>query len=124
MSDPSGHRGAPPVDVERLLKMTVAEALKVLLDRSSVADDDPWIDPKSPECPVPYRQILAAAQRGELMMFKVGRKLLVKKTDLDAWIERPEHRVGYESASAPSGSAADLVLERNGWRKKPTGSAS
>lgn len=107
-----------------LLSMTLGEVIRSAIRPRDGADPDTWVDPKSPRCPVGYRQVLAAAQRGELEVFRVGRKCLVRKSELDRWIGLPDHLVrGRSDTNGGGGSAeptaADLVLQRNGWKPIP-----
>ena len=106
-----------PDPTEDLLAMTLGELVDLVAERRRSSSTEYWIDPKSEGCPVPYRQVLAAGQRGELKLFKVGRKYPVRWSELDAWIKRPEHRVDRAPPTADSGGSADLVLQRNGWRR-------
>ena len=76
------------------LDLSLRELLARLLQRATQTanDADPWVDPRGDDCPVAYRRVLAAARAGELELCKVGRSLLVRRSELDAWIEA--HRVG------------------------------
>jgi hypothetical protein len=100
------------------LDMTLRELLTKLLEPPE-APADPWVDLRSEACPVPYRQALSAGQRGELALHKVGRRLLVRRSELDRWIETQR----MQPTAAPEGKAeppsnVQHILEREGYRRK------
>lgn len=74
----------------------------------ATSDPDPWVD--AAEAPVPARSIRDAVRRGELRASRVAKRLLVRRSDLDTWIE--SHAVSPQPAPL-SGS----MLDRLGPRK-------
>ncbi len=84
-------------------------ALETLLGGLVRAPDaDPWVNVA--EAPVPARALRDAARRGELRAFRVAKRLLVRRSELDGWIER--HAV---TPAAPPERPATL-LDRLGPR--------
>jgi excisionase family DNA binding protein len=75
-----------------------------------------WIDIRSDASPVPYRHALAAAQRGELNVHRIGRRGLVRREELDEWIAR-QPTIGSEPEKIEDDeSPAARILRREGWR--------
>ena len=66
------------------LDMTVREFLEKLLAGHSV-DDIGWVNIRSPEWP--WQSIVSAAERGEVRVSRVGRKLLMRRDELDKWLD-------------------------------------
>jgi len=81
----------------------------------SAADPDPWID--SAAAPVPARAIRDAVRRGELRASRVAKRLLVRRSELDRWIEA--HAV--IPAAAPERPAT--LLDRLGPRVPAEGAS-
>lgn len=115
---------APPVEVRPLidpLDMTLRDLLTTLVERRGVANDSDWINIRGDV--YPWRRIVAAAERGECEVSRVGRRLMMKREELDRWLAR--HRIGPTSktkkvepdAKKPKGEFGDSVqraLRRNG----------
>lgn len=80
------------------------------------AQKDPgeWL--RLDECPVPYRQALSAIRAGELKASKVGRAYLVRRGDLDAWLEscRVQPDAAPTTAAPQVESLGARVLELGG----------
>lgn len=102
-------------DAQKLLALPLGELLGRLLAREQAAT--PWFDIRDPTSPVPYRVALAAAQRGELAVHRVGRRGLVRKEDLDAWIAQQPTLATPIDAPATEPTAAEKILTREGWRR-------
>ncbi len=71
---------------------------------------DDWIDADSDQCPVSPRSLRDAVGRGELPGYKPDKTtLLVRRGDLDAWIEG--HRVALRTKAAPGTKADPPVVD-------------
>ncbi len=103
----------PPREPD-LLDLPLREVLARLATPSAPIEADPWVDPRA--CEAPFREVLAAGKRGELALFKVGRKYLVRRSELDRWLALPEHRVT-ACAEKKGESAAQHLLDRYGYRR-------
>lgn len=104
-------------DAEKLLARPLGEILALLLAREPAAAT--WIDIRDPASPVPYRAALAAARRGELSVHRVGRRGLVRREELDAWIAAQPTLANVAVSDEPKTepSAAEKILAREGWRR-------
>lgn len=63
------------------LDMTLRELLECL----SPQPEHEWINVRTDD--LPWRQLVAAAERGEVTVSRVGRKLMMRRRDLDRWLE-------------------------------------
>ena len=81
--NPSSIAATDPLD------MPLRAFLARLAAPSAAADPDPWVDIRSDRWP--WRRIVDGAERGECVVARVGRRLLMRRSELDAWIER--HRI-------------------------------
>jgi excisionase family DNA binding protein len=103
------------------LDLTVRELLTRIVDRApaSSVDPDPWVDAAA--CPVGWRHVLDAARRGELEASRIGRKVLVRRSELDRWLaaHRVEVRAAVAPAEKPPPSRVAHILEAAGYRKAP-----
>lgn len=105
-------------DLETLLSTPLGEVLARLMNTSGFAAASPWLDIRDEAAsPVPYRQALAAAQRGELKVHRVGRRGLVRREELDAWIARQPTLADVPDAPKGAPSPAEQILARQGWRR-------
>ncbi len=104
------------------LDVSLRELLVRVLDvRAEGQDPERWVDIRdSQHCPVPWRNVLEAARRGELEASRVGRQVLVRARELDRWLtaKRIEARSADPAevpvpASAPSRIAH--LLDRAGY---------
>lgn len=107
-----------------LLDCSLRDLLARVLDqRGPALDPDRWIDCRdAAQCPVPWRLVVEAAQRGELEASRVGRNVVVRARELDRWLStrRITPAAKAESTAAPAApSRAELILERSGYRKTP-----
>lgn len=75
---PSLSLGADP------LEMTVREFLAALTERASPANDGDWINIRGDV--YPWKRIVASAERGECQVSRVGRRLMMQRTELDRWL--------------------------------------
>jgi hypothetical protein len=104
------------------LDMTLRELLCALTNTSAPAanDADDWISIRSEA--YPWKRIVAAAERGECEVSRVGRRLMMQRSELSRWLAR--HRIGpgtkkakAEPDAKPRGEFGDSVqraLKRNG----------
>lgn len=87
---------SPPVypKLADLLSMTVGELLTHVVEylgrAQHSAESDPWVDIRTPEWP--HRRILASAQQGEVHVAKVGRRLLMRRSELNRWLDARKYR--------------------------------
>jgi hypothetical protein len=99
------------------LDMTVRELLAMLVDRVGGSANDEWVNIRSEA--YPWRRIVAAAERGECEVSRVGRRLMMQRSELSRWLAR--HRIGPRSKKAKPDAPKDefnaslqRALERNG----------
>lgn len=76
------------------LDMTLRELLHRLLDARSPMESE-WINVRTDQ--LPWRQLVAAAERGEVELSRAGRKLMMRRSELDRWLD--SQRIG---PSAPA----------------------
>lgn len=107
-----------------LLDLTVRELLERVLGAVPAAEADPWVDAKEQPL-VPHRELHAAAKRGEIELYRSGRRYLLRQSALDRFIARPEHRVGAEvdAESAEPESTVAHILRANGFARRSAGGA-
>ncbi len=101
-----------------LLSITLGELLALAGEQlaSRSEESDPWVNPS--ECEISKRQVKGAIRAGELRAYRVGRRLLVRRSELDAWIVRPEHRVQPDIEDEPDHEDhADRILTAHGWNR-------
>ena len=67
--------------------MTVRELLTALVvaHETPSANDVGWVSIRNPQWP--WRRIVDAAARGEVRVSRVGRTLLMRREELDRWLE-------------------------------------
>jgi len=89
------------------LPSEVVAALELLMRHFAVpaADADPWID--AAKAPLPQRAIRDAVRRGELVGHRVAHRLLVRRSELDRYIEA--HRVVPEARAIATGNVRTLL---------------
>ena len=73
----------------------------------SAVESDPWVDAAA--CQVPQRSVRDAVRRGELTASRAGGKLLVRRSELDRWIEARRVR---PSKAEPSAELVRLGARR------------
>jgi hypothetical protein len=92
-----------PVQQDDVLDMT----LRVLLQRVlGVATTDEWISIRDSN--YPWRQLVAAAERGECAVSRVGRKLMMRRDELDRWLAA-QRIVPKSQNDAPKNELQDRV---------------
>jgi hypothetical protein len=92
-----------------------ANALADALERPAAVQASDWIDITSNANPAGYRQAHDAGERGELEIRKVGRRRLVRRSELDNWIaSRP--KVG-ELEPEQSNSHVAALVQAAGFRR-------
>ena len=64
----------------------IVDAVAERLRSQSLAPESPWLDAKTSQLGV--RAFRAAARAGEFETFKVGRKYLARRSDVDGFVER------------------------------------
>lgn len=105
---------------EQLLQLTLRELLAMLVGPPAEQRDE-WVDPRSEACPVAKRAVLDAGRRGELALRKVGRRVLVRRSELDRWIDA--HPLGQPPAYVSAVKARETHMERlmrlNGYDRAP-----
>jgi hypothetical protein len=104
------------------LDMTVRELLASLVARAGgPANDDDWINIRGED--YPWRRIVAAAERGECEVSRVGRRLMMQRSELAKFLAA--RRIGPKTKKLqtdapkpkPKGEFGDSVqraLRRNG----------
>jgi hypothetical protein len=116
----SGRSSVGSADAAALLDLTLRDVLAQLLGSGASTELDNWIDPRSTACPAPYRTVLSAARAGDLVLCKVGRRLLIRRSELDRWISTQTIRAQPASdpipAAAPDGIAH--ILQAHGYAQK------
>jgi hypothetical protein len=109
-----------PTPVGDPLDMTVRELLAALVARAGGSANDEWVNIRGEV--YPWRRIVAAAERGECEVSRVGRRLMMRRDELDKWLAA--RRIGPKKikadAGAPTkpkgefGSVVQRALRRNG----------
>lgn len=106
--------------------MTLRTLLERLLrERPREQSYDAWVNIRDERWP--WRHIVAAAERGECSVSKVGRRLMMRREDLDAWLaaqaiqpmgkERPKSKPESESGpNAERKAAVAHLLVKHGYR--------
>ena len=96
-----------------LVDLTLRDLLERLLADRRDADADPWVDLRKEGWP--FRRIVAAAKRGECKVSRIGRRLLMRRSELDAWVDRHEIEVETEAASREPPEHIAHLLRREGY---------
>jgi len=104
---------------DELLKLTLGELLERLLARP--ADDGAgWVNIRDERWP--WRRIVAAAQRGECQVSKVGRQLLMRREELGRWLDlhriRPAREQPTETSMSPAEAELHDILRSSGRRRR------
>lgn len=102
------------------LEMTLRELITSLSGGcASEASPNDWINIRDER--YPWRHIVAAAERGECQVSRVGRKLLMQRSELDRFLSARRIVPRHEPANdAPEGEYADVVqraLRESGIRR-------
>jgi hypothetical protein len=84
---------------------------------------DTWVDIRDRK--LPWRHIVAAAERGEVKVSRVGRKLLMRQTELNKWLDMQnvqKNRPKEPSNQLPSvEDHVSEMLAEAGYRKRQRG---
>lgn len=106
------------------LNLTVRSLLELLVAQKQ--PDAEWVNVRSDEWP--WRHIVAAAERGECAVSRVGRKLLMRREELDRWLalhaisaRKPGDRSGDSSTSggdSDDDNPVSHLLEETGFRRR------
>jgi hypothetical protein len=94
--------------------------LRALLERLLATHEqsgDGWVNVRDKRWP--WRQLVAAAERGEVSLSRVGRKLMMRREELDRWLDaqRIQPRRAAEKP-APRDEHLSRLLEGAGFRKR------
>lgn len=91
---------------------SLADALEAEADddRSTPSRADEWLDARSCS-PLSYRRVLALVSSGELPASRDGRRVLVRRADVDAWIAAQRTSPARESPANDS-LASDIAALR------------
>jgi hypothetical protein len=101
------------------LEMTLRELLEALVARAGSANDE-WINIRSED--YPWRRIVAAAERGECEVSRVGRRLMMQRSELAKFLAAQRiglRKVKPEADAKPKsngefGDSVHRALKRNG----------
>jgi hypothetical protein len=100
-----------------------AVAARLAAQGQAGAGADGWYDQDS--APIARRAYLDACRKGELCSKRIGKSVLVKRADLDTWIEAhggPERRPAEVALQAPTEPTTDDLLRSAGIvLRAPTG---
>jgi hypothetical protein len=121
MGMPRVKQEAPVSVVGDPLDMTVRELLAALVARAggSANDGDDWINIRGEV--YPWRRIVAAAERGECEVSRVGRRLMMQRSELAKFLAA--RRIGPKKVQTKSdapksktefGDSVQRALRRNG----------
>ncbi len=118
-------RTASPVGVGRVARAVQGAALGSALEQhiraivreeiqATSAQDDDWVDQTS--APIRRKKFLELVRQGELQGRKVGRQVLVRRSELDAYLEAHKIDLGAEErAASKARDEMDAQLERLGF---------
>ena len=92
--------------------------LRDLLERMAAQrPDDGWVNIR--EQPWPWRQLVAAAERGEAAVSRVGHRLLMRREELDRWLDTQRIQpAALAPATPPHEEHMDKLLQAAGFRKR------
>lgn len=102
------------------LDMSLRDFLAALVENRAVANDSGWINIRGDE--YPWKRIVAAAERGECEVSRVGRRLMMQRSELTRWLA--QYRIGAglkkvkpdpeANQKGEFGDSVRLALKRNG----------
>lgn len=98
------------------LEMTVRALLERLVANQQVDSD--WVNVRGDQWP--WRQLVAAAERGEVQVSRVGRKLMMRRQELDSWLSKhfiKKHQPGDLSAKDEDDEHVMSLIEGAGNRR-------
>ena len=95
------------------LDMTLRELFQRILDVRASTESG-WINVRTQQ--LPWRQLVAAAERGEVEVCRVGRKLMMRRNELDRWVALqkigPAERTSTAtSQSKPTNDVSHLIAK-------------
>lgn len=103
-----------------LMQLTLGEVLERVL-AGRVSDEAGWVNIRDERWP--WRRILAAARRGECQVSKVGRQLLMRREELDRFLE--QHRIrpkriepANDVERSPLADDVAAILRNKGYRRR------
>lgn len=102
------------------LDMSVRAFLECLVANQQRPDVD-WVNVRTQD--LPWRQLVAAAERGEVQVSRVGRRLMMRREELDSWLAKhfiKQHRPGDSEPVPQTDEDAHVMrlIERAGHRRK------
>jgi hypothetical protein len=102
------------------LDMTLRALLERVLQEPARSESDAreWINVRTDDWP--WRRIVAAAERGELVVARVGRKLIVRREDLGRWLEAQRIPARTQTSQAQPPSRVAHLLDAAGYRRSGT----
>jgi hypothetical protein len=101
------------------LDLTVRALLERLLAGADPAGGDGgWVNVRDERWP--WRQLVAAAERGEVSLSRVGHRLLMRRAELDRWLDGQRIRPRRPAAepTPPRDEHLTRLLEGAGFRKR------
>lgn len=95
--------------------------LRALLERLLAARDaanDGWVNVRDERWP--WRQLVAAAERGEVSVSRVGHRLMMRRDELDRWLDaqRIQPRRPAEEPVPPRDEHMSKLLEKAGFGRR------
>lgn len=100
----------------RTLAMGLELALSGVKELLDASDPDDWVDQKS--SPLGRRRHCAAVRRGELPGRKVNGQVLVRRRDLDEYIDRHRTAIPAETEGAAEAAEAEEILNFTAPRRR------
>lgn len=99
-------------------------SIRQILERliSNPANETDWIDIRSPL--YPWKHIVAAAERDEACVSRIGRRLYMRREDLDRWMKkhfipkRPGSALKFPKSAEPTPTPVEQMLMSAGFRRK------
>lgn len=100
------------------LDLTVRALLERLL-AAQQHESSGWVNIRDKQWP--WRHLVAAAERGEVKVSRVGRKLMMRREELDSWLDAQRIQPRSREAAKPEPAGDEhltRLLEGAGFRKR------